>query len=737
MPLPAPAANFEWALRAGGEGHDKLRGAAAASDGAVFVTGEFSGSADFGDHVLRSQGQLDFVVAKISHAGDILWSARAGGDRIDRGYAVSPAPDGGCFVTGHFQSATIQFGSITLTNAGDYDGFVARYDSRGNPAWALRFGGEKYDYGHGIATLPDGSAVLAGAIAGQGTLARETVGATSGRSALVARLTADGALNWLRAPQAPSASGHNVAVGPDGSIYLCGYAKGKTTWPDQTASVARLQDVFLAKFDQRGRLLWRRDTGGASDGLATSVAVDHLTGNVCIAGMFKNQAQFGAATFKSRGQHDFYLAVYAPGGDLLNVHHGGGEETDYALGATALPQGGFAITGEISTAGYFNGRAFTCVGGRDAFVAILDPHGAVDSFELAGGAGNDLSYAIAPSGDDALVIAGAYRNATRFGDTTLPAGKGNDIFLAKSALRDSVFLLPYFLGNGETGVYLTWSRDGFKFDWLNLGKPVLPAPQWPGENLTRDPSILYHDGVFHMVWTTSWASRSIGYASSQDLLHWSQPRKIDIWSDREDVRNTWAPELHWDPGKNEFFILWSTTTLTELNDTDGSIDPHGHDHRAYAARTRDFQTFTRPRLFYSPKDPEYGVIDPYIAHDPENNRWVMVIKNEMAEKDGGKNLRLTFSDSGMQGTYRTTLGPPIVGAGTDIVNQMGEGPSLLRHNGEWRLYWDAPGSEFSYCLATSPDLATWTNRSQELKLPAKQMRHGTVVKVPGRALRRP
>lgn len=311
--------------------------------------------------------------------------------------------------------------------------------------------------------------------------------------------------------------------------------------------------------------------------------------------------------------------------------------------------------------------------------------------------------------------------------------------LGDSVRAADVFLLPYFLGNGETGVYFAYSRDGLRFEWLNAGKVVVPAPQWPDENLTRDPSIVYHDGLFHLVWTTSWNSRSIGYARSADLVRWSKPKKIDLWQADVSVRNTWAPEVHWDPEQKEFLILWSTTTDAELNDNDGSVDPHGHDHRTYAARTKDFEAFSEPELFFSPRDPEHGVIDPYIAHDDRgtpgtsDDRWVMVIKNEMAPEQGGKNLRLTFSPH-MRGPYETTLGPPIVGAGTDIVNTMGEGPSLLKHRGTWFLYWDAPDSRFSYCLATSQDLQAWKNRSGELSLPAVKMRHGTVLVVPEAAV---
>jgi len=300
----------------------------------------------------------------------------------------------------------------------------------------------------------------------------------------------------------------------------------------------------------------------------------------------------------------------------------------------------------------------------------------------------------------------------------------------------AVFVLPYFQGNGESGVYFAWSRDGLKFESLNDAEVMFPAPDWGDESLTRDPSIVYRNGVFHMVWSTSWKSRTFGYARSTDLRDWTA-RKIEIWgADTEGIRNTWSPELHWDAVKEEFLIIWSTTTEAEKQDGDGSMDPHNLDHRTYATRTRDFTSFTKPQLFFSP-DPEFSVIDPYIAHDDrdtpgnvKDDRWIMVIKHEMAPEDGGKNLRLTFSAEGMQGPYDTTLGPPVVGTGTGIVNHMGEGPSLLKHQGEWWLYWDSPGSRFAYCLATSPDLKTWKNRSAELSMPISKMRHGTVFRAP-------
>lgn len=301
---------------------------------------------------------------------------------------------------------------------------------------------------------------------------------------------------------------------------------------------------------------------------------------------------------------------------------------------------------------------------------------------------------------------------------------------------ERVYVFPYFQGNGESGLHLALSENGLRFEPVNDNRPVLNAPDWPGENLVRDPSVLYRDGTFHLVWTTGWETRTIGYASSADLVAWSEPRRIPMWPEDARVRNTWAPELHFDESAGEFLILWSSTTLDELEDGDGSTDPHGHDHRIYASRTGDFARFTPPELFYAPQ-PEHGVIDAFIATDgaeqASGSCFVMVIKNEMGPERGGKNLRLAFADR-MRGPYSPVLGPPIVGAGTPIVDRMAEGPSLVHVDGQWRLYFDAPGGPHAYCLATSPDLIEWTDRSSEVAVPGAAPRHGTIFIAPAPAV---
>ena len=94
-------------------------------------------------------------------------------------------------------------------------------------------------------------------------------------------------------------------------------------------------------------------------------------------------------------------------------------------------------------------------------------------------------------------------------------------FFISLLARETAYLFSYFINDSRDGLHLAYSRDGLKWTALNNGNSYL-APAVGKDKLMRDPSICQApDGTFHMVWTSSWTDRIIGYASSKDLINWS------------------------------------------------------------------------------------------------------------------------------------------------------------------------------------------------------------------------
>jgi hypothetical protein len=277
------------------------------------------------------------------------------------------------------------------------------------------------------------------------------------------------------------------------------------------------------------------------------------------------------------------------------------------------------------------------------------------------------------------------------------------------------YLFAYFTGNGEDGLHLAWSSDGTKWEALNGGKSTL-KPEVGESKLMRDPCLLRGpDGTFHMVWTTAWEGKTIGYASSKDLVTWSPQKAIPVMQHEAGVRNCWAPEVVYNDKKQEFLIFWASTVRGGFPGTAGSSESD-YNHRIYCTTTKDFSTFTDSRLFY---DPGFSVIDATIV--PDNGRFILIVKDETV-KPPKKHLRMAFGDSA-EGPW-TDLTPPFTPEG-----RWSEGPTAIRIGQEFLVYYDAYRDKH-YAASSSRDLKTWEDVTSKMSF-VPGMRHGTVVAVPG------
>src|SRR6185295_6523286 len=189
---------------------------------------------------------------------------------------------------------------------------------------------------------------------------------------------------------------------------------------------------------------------------------------------------------------------------------------------------------------------------------------------------------------------------------------------APSRTAREAYVFSYFKGNGEDGLHLAYSEDGLVWQELNAGKALL-QPVVGRSKLMRDPQIVTGpDGLFHMVWTTSWNDQVLGYATSRDLIHWSRQRSFTPLNHEPTALNLWAPELFYDAQTRKYLLFWSTTIPGRFPATDRSGD-NGRNHRIYVTTTRDFRRFTPTHLFY---DQGFSVIDATMVKD--DRRYVLI-----------------------------------------------------------------------------------------------------------------
>ena len=155
--------NAVWAKHAIGSGNDKAFGIGTDADGNVLVSGHFiSGTLAFGSTTLFNSGGFDIFLVKYDANGNVLWAKNPSGSGYDFNFSMELDANGNSYITGHFSSFQLIFGGATVTNGGGDDIYVAKYDANGNAMWAQKAGGVTYDYGYDVSVDGDGNVFLTG-----------------------------------------------------------------------------------------------------------------------------------------------------------------------------------------------------------------------------------------------------------------------------------------------------------------------------------------------------------------------------------------------------------------------------------------------------------------------------------------------------------------------------------------------------------------------------------------------
>jgi putative cell wall-binding protein len=191
-----------WAARAGGSSYDYWECCFGLSDGSAIVTGHIEDSASTTFTPVTSGatpipwpgGGDDAFAAKISAGGEWLWAARVAGGFVE-GTAVSVLSDGSAIVTGYFfggasftpvPSTAV---SISLTNSGSADVFVAKISADGEWIWAAGAGGTGFEEAEGLTVLSDGKILITGFFSGTASFGETSVSSAGGDDIFVARLS--------------------------------------------------------------------------------------------------------------------------------------------------------------------------------------------------------------------------------------------------------------------------------------------------------------------------------------------------------------------------------------------------------------------------------------------------------------------------------------------------------------------------------------------------------------------
>jgi Fibronectin type III domain len=395
--VSASAQTAEWVKQMGTGGISN--GVSSDAAGNAYATGIISNPGLFDDLTIPCFVS-DVFLTKYDTSGNIAWVNVGGGELLDQANDVATDANGNSYVVGAIQTnslhPTARFGGITLTGNGDYDWLIVKYDTLGDVVWAKNYGSAQGDIAHG------------------------------------------------------------VVLDMSGNVYVCGFFSGTMTVEGVTVTTRGLFDVFLAKYDANGILLWLKSAGGTGSDIAHGIVVDSQ-GNAGVTGEFQGTATFGTHSVKASGLGDAFIAKYDAAGNNLWVHKGGSTTSfvgDPAKAIAVDASNSFYITGDYTGTATFDGLSVPNTGtsGTDIFVAKYDTNGAIQWLHHAGGPVSDKGYSIGVDLAGSSWVSGFAGSGPGvvFDTIALPPLGNEYIFLAKYDPTGAVqYVKQYAAGIGQ------------------------------------------------------------------------------------------------------------------------------------------------------------------------------------------------------------------------------------------------------------------------------------------------
>lgn len=293
----------------------------------------------------------------------------------------------------------------------------------------------------------------------------------------------------------------------------------------------------------------------------------------------------------------------------------------------------------------------------------------------------------------------------------------------------SAYLFAYFTGNApeQEQIHFAYSYDGFNFEPLNGGNPVIASDSIARMKGVRDPHILRgKDGYFYMVVTDmqcryGWSSnRGIVLMRSTDMVHWEHhtvhfPEKYK-GTNLEHVTRVWAPQTIFDEKAQKYLIYFSLLT------DDGSI-PYDRVYCAYA--NADFSDLEgTPQVFF---DYRQAAIDTDIVQD-EHGTYHIFFKTEGSKVKGLK--QYVARDLSDWKSWR------MIDGYCQDTNEAVEGAGVFPLlEGGWCLMYDCyMNGHYQFCK--SQDLLFFKAYKNTETKGAFTPRHGTIMQITKKELTR-
>lgn len=309
-----------WVMNIGGIVQQRGTAIKLDEDGNCFIGGYFNRSISFGETELQATGLSDVFIAKLNPDREWVWAQRAGstGTMITTNTGIGFDDERHIYLTGNFQG-TATFGETELHSRGGWDCYVAKLNSDGEWLWAVSGGGTDYDNSSSIAVDSLGNSYITGIFRRTSSFGDIELVSIGSDDIFIAKLNSEG--EWLWASRAGSTDndrGYDVVIDSEGNCYVTGSFSRTADFGDYIIESSGSEDIFISAINNEGEWLWALAAGGTGIDRGRGIVIDDF-GKCYLTGFFTSSTiQFGEIELENLGSPGYSDVLVAKIGMYYN-----------------------------------------------------------------------------------------------------------------------------------------------------------------------------------------------------------------------------------------------------------------------------------------------------------------------------------------------------------------------------------------------------------------------------------
>ncbi len=322
-------------------------------------------------------------------------------------------------------------GSLTLSNGYSNNVFLLKFNSIGNIIFAKDYLSSGSSVGYGIDIDFAQNCYITGYFYNELFAIPNNVQSVGSHDIFIAKTDIQGNIIWSRSAGGNSYdTGGGVSIDINGNVYITGYFNNASQFGSMVVNSSGGDDIFVAKYSNTGNLIWVSRTYGAGV-YDLGLKIRTFNDKVYLVGQFEDVITIGSQIFSSFGLSDGFVSMLDSSGSFLWTKQLGGQGSDRLTDLNVVNNNNVFITGWCNGIAVFDNVIVSTGNNQNGIICLLDASGNLVNYKLASGNGNNLFNSIAVQQLGEVFVAGAVADTLFLDNLMIHSNGASDALIAK------------------------------------------------------------------------------------------------------------------------------------------------------------------------------------------------------------------------------------------------------------------------------------------------------------------